>query len=134
MALKGTRSGPLLVLASPCFRGNVQITCKIAFWGSLDNFLLKNAVVFFFGNKISKWGSFQKRAIFDLLFTFLSHQGKDTKMPSHNPTYIQRILLALLTFPASPILQKLRIYYVWFLFGVNPGVDSFPRHFGAINK
>ena len=35
---------------------------------------------------------------------------------------------------ALPILQKLRIYHVWFLFGVTPGVDSFSRHFGAINK
>ena len=37
-------------------------------------------------------------------------------------------------FFAFPILQKLRIYHVWFLFGVTPGVDSFSRHFGATNK
>ena len=29
---------------------------------------------------------------------------------------------------------KLRIYDVWVLFGVTPGVDSFSRHFGAINN
>ena len=37
-------------------------------------------------------------------------------------------------FFALPILQKLRIYYVWFLFGATPRVDSYLRHFGAINK
>ena len=26
------------------------------------------------------------------------------------------------------------MYHVWFLFGVTPGVDSFTRYFGAINK
>ena len=29
-----------------------------------------------FGNQISKWRSFEKRVIFDLLFPFFSHQGK----------------------------------------------------------
>ena len=45
-----------------------------------------------------------------------------------------RILLTLLTFFALPLLQKLLIYHVWFVFGVTPGVDSFSRHFGVINK
>ena len=31
-------------------------------------------------------------------------------------------------------MDSLRIYHVWLLFGVTPGVDSFWRHFGAINK
>ena len=75
--------GPLLVLVSPCFRENVNVTYKIvSFLCSLKNFLLKNVIVFFFGNQISKWRSFEERAIFDLLFTFVSHQGKDTKIPS----------------------------------------------------
>ena len=89
--LKGTRMGPMVVLVSPCFRERVNVTCKIvSFLFSLDNFLLKNAIIFVFGNKISKWHSFEKRAIFDLLFTFCSHHGKDTKIPSaHIPlTYI----------------------------------------------
>ena len=55
-------------------------------WGfflcSLDNLLQKNVIVLFFGNQISKWRSFEKVAIFDLLFTFSSHQGKVTKIPS----------------------------------------------------
>ena len=38
------------------------------------------------------------------------------------------------TYIALPILQKLRIYHVWFLFGATPGADSYSRHFGAINK
>ena len=75
--------GPLLALVSPCFRESVIVTCKIvSFLCSLDNFLPKNVIVFFFGNQISKWRSFEKRAIFDLFFNFFSHQGKDTKIPS----------------------------------------------------
>ena len=70
---------------------------------------------------------------FDLLFTFFGHKGKDTKIPSAHIS-LTRILLTPLIFFALPILQKLRIYYLWFLFGANPGVDSYSRHFGAINK
>ena len=33
-----------------------------------------------------------------------------------------------------PILTKMRIYQVWFLFRVIPGVDSYSRHFGIINN
>ena len=74
--------GPWLVLVSPCFRENVVATCKIgSFLCSLDNLLLKNVIVLFFGNQIWKWRSFEKRAIFDLRFTFFSHQGKVTKIP-----------------------------------------------------
>ena len=80
---KGCGMGPWLVLVSPCFRKNVIATCKIwSFLCSLDNLLQKNVIVFFFGNQILKWRSFEKRAIFDLLFTFFSHQGKVTKIPS----------------------------------------------------
>ena len=54
----------LFVLVSPCFRENVVVTCKIgSFFCSLDNLLQKNVIVFFFGNQISKWRSFEKRAI-----------------------------------------------------------------------
>ena len=88
---KGTQMGPLLVLVCPCSRGNVILTCKIVpFLCSLDNFLLKNVIISFFGNQISKWCSFEKKkAIFDLLFTFFSHQGKHTFLQhiSHLHTY-----------------------------------------------
>ena len=75
--------GPLLVLISPCFKENVVVTCKIkSFLCSLDNLLQKNVIVFCFENQISKWCSFEKRVIFDLLFTFFSYQGKVTNIPS----------------------------------------------------
>ena len=75
--IKGCGLGPWLVLVSPRFRENVVATCKIvSFLCSLDNLLQKNVIVLFFENQISKWRSFEKRAIFDLLFTFFSHQGK----------------------------------------------------------
>ena len=81
--LKGCGMGSWLVLVSHCFRGNVVATCKIgSFLCSLDNLLQKNVIVLFFENQISNWRSFEKRAIFDLLFTFSSHQGKVTKIPS----------------------------------------------------
>ena len=60
--------GPWLVLVSPCFRENVVATCKIgSFLCSLDNLLQKNIIVLSLGNQISKWRSFEERAIFDLL-------------------------------------------------------------------
>ena len=79
----GCGKGPLLALVSPCFRENVVVTCKIwSFLCSLNNLLQENVIVFFLENQISKWRSFEKRAIFDLLFTFFSYQGKVTKIPS----------------------------------------------------
>ena len=62
--------GPWLVLFSPCFRENIVATCKIgSFLCSLDSLPQKNVIiVLFFGNQISKWRSFEERAIFDLLF------------------------------------------------------------------
>ena len=129
--------GPWLVLVSTCFRENVVAACKIgSFLCSLDNLLQKNVIVLFFGNQISKWRSFEKRAIFDLLFTFSSHQGKVNK--NSFSTYLKhihiRILLTLLTFFALPILKKIQIYQVRFLFGMSPGVDSYSRHFGTMHK
>ena len=94
--------GPLLVLVSPCFRENSVVTCKIgSFLCSLENLLQKNVIVFFFENQISRLRSFEKRAIFDLLFTFSIHHGKVTQIPSAriSLTYIHTcILLTLLTF------------------------------------
>ena len=82
LTLKGCGMGPWLVLVSPCFRENVVATCKIgSFLCSVNILLQKTVIVFFFGSQISKWRSFEKRAIFDLLFTFSSHQGKVTKTP-----------------------------------------------------
>ena len=92
--------------------------------------LQKNVIIFFLGNQISKWRSFEKRAIFDLLFTFFSHRGKVTKIPSAHisHTHIHTcILLTLLTLFALPILKKkkmnlsgmISLWYeswCWFLF------------------
>ena len=76
-------NGSMACSCFPYFRGNVVATCKIgSFLCSLDNLLQKNVIVLFFGYQISKWRSFEKRVIFDLLFTFLSHQGDVTKIPS----------------------------------------------------
>ena len=81
--LKGCGMGPWLVLVSPCFRENEVATCKIeSFLCSLDNLPQKNVIVLVFGNHISKWRSFEKKTIFDQLFTFSRHQGKVTKIPS----------------------------------------------------
>ena len=125
------------VLVSPRF--NVVNTFKIgSFMCSLDNLLQKNAIVFFFGNQISKWCSFEK----GLFLTYFSHflVTRESYKNSYS-TYLThihtRILLTLLTFFALPILkkkQKIQIYQVWFLFGMSPGVDSYSRHFGTINN
>ena len=73
----------LLILVSPCFRENVVVTLKIgSFLCNLDNLLQKNVIVFSFENQISKWRSFEKRALFDLLFKFFCYQGQITKIPS----------------------------------------------------
>ena len=129
--VKGCGMGTLVVLVSPCFRENVVATCKIgSFLCSLDNLLQKNVIVFFSGSQISKWRSFEKRAIFDLLFTFFSHQWKITKIPSAHIslTYIHTcIMFILLTFFALPVLKKkstnlsgmVSLWYeswCWFLF------------------
>ena len=96
---KGCGIGPCVVLVSPCFRENVVATCKIgSCLCSLDNLLQKNVIVFFFENQISKWRSFEKRAIFDLLFTFLSHQGKVTKIPLAHISLIYIIYLFIYLF------------------------------------
>ena len=116
--------GPWLVLVSPCFRENVVATCKIgSFLCSLGNLLQKNVIVLFFGNQISKWCSYEKKkAIFDLLFTFSSHQGKVTKIPSAHIslTYIgpTRILLTLLTFFALPILEEKKYEFIRYDFSL----------------
>ena len=98
---KGCGMGPWLVLVSPCFRENVIATCKIEpFLCSLDNLLLINVIFLFFGNQISKWRSFEKRAIFDILFTFFKSPVKSYK--NSFGTYLTHIhthiLLTLLIF------------------------------------
>ena len=69
--------GQLLDFVCPCFRKYVIVTCKfVSFLCSLDNFLLKNIIVFILGVHNLKWYPFDKRAIFNLFSHFYSHQGK----------------------------------------------------------
>ena len=66
----------------------------------------------------------EKEAIFDLLFTFLVTREKLQKLVrhmSHSHTYMY--FAHPIDFFAWPILKKIRIYQVWFLFGMSPGVD-----------
>ena len=99
-SLKGRVMGPLLVLVCPFSKENIIVTCNIvSFLRSLYNFLMKNVIVFLFWKSNFKmvliW---KKRAIFDPLFTFFSHQGKDTGIPSAQILHTcTRILLTLLT-------------------------------------
>ena len=83
--------GPWLVLVSPCFRENVVATCKIGFFlCSLYNLLQKNVIVLFFGNQISKWRSFEKKAILTYFSHFLVTREKLQKFLqhiSHSHTY-----------------------------------------------
>ena len=102
--------GPWLVLVSPCFRENVVAKCKIgSFLCSLDNLLQKNVIVLFFGNQISKWRSFEKRAFFDLLFTFFLSPGKSYK--NSFSTYLTRIHTP--SFFCSPYWLFILPYQFW---------------------
>ena len=88
--------GPLLILVCPCLGENVIVTCKlVSFLRSLDNFVLKNVIVFFLEIKFQNGAHLRKKGYFDFLvtrektlkkrhkklfFAFLSHQGKDIKI------------------------------------------------------
>ena len=79
----------------------------VSFLYSLDKFLLKNLTVFSVESQISKWRSFEKMTIFDLLFTFFSHLGEDKKIPSaHIPLIHTRILLTILNFLPSEFFKN----------------------------
>ena len=126
--VKGCGMGTLFVLVSPCFRENVVVTCKIrCFLCSLDNLLQKNIIVFFFENQISKWHSFEKRAILTnfshFLFTRESCENSFSTYLTHTHTCI---LLTLLTFFCLTNFEKntnlsgiVSLWYeswCWFLF------------------
>ena len=93
----------------------------------LDNLPQKNVIVPFFGNQISKWRSFGKR----LFLTNFSHFLVIFQHISQTHTYTY--FAHPIDFFALPILKKIRIYQVRFLFGMSPGVD-YSRHFGTVNK
>ena len=100
--------GPLLVLVSPCLRENVVVTCKTgSFLCSFDNLLQKNIIVFFFGNQISKWRSFEKGLFLTYFSHFLVTREKLRKFLqhiSHSHTYMY--FGHPIDFFALPILEK----------------------------
>ena len=101
------------------------------------NLLQKNVIALFFGEPNFKMALICfKGAIFDLLFTFFSHQGKLQKFLQHDdltPLHTH-ILLTLLIFLALRNFEK---KYEFIRYGfcliMCPGVDSYSRHF-VINK
>ena len=115
--------GPLHVLVSPCFRENVVATCKIgSFLCNLDNLLQKNVIVFFFGNHISKWRSFEKRAILTYFSHFLVTREKLQKFLwhiFHSHTYMYFAhpidLFCLTKFEKKYEFTRYGFSLVWFL-------------------
>ena len=77
-----------------------------------------------------------------LFLTYFSHflvtRGKLQKFLQHiSQTHTYTYFVHPIDFFALPILErkkKPQIYQVRFLFGMSPGVDSYSRHFGTINK
>ena len=117
--------GPLLVLVSPCFRKNVSLC-------SLGNFFRKMYFFLFWKSKFQNGAHLIKWLFLTYFYIFYSKTQKFLQHISrlHTYTYFAHPI----DFYAFPILQKLQICRIWFLFGVTPGVDSYSRHFGAINK
>ena len=129
--------GLWLVLVSPCFRENVVATRKIgSFLWSLDNLLQKNVIVLFLETKFQN-GAHLKKGLFLTYFShFLVTREKLQKFlqhisQTHTYTYFAH---RIDFFPLTNFEKKIRIYQVRFLFGMSPGVDSYSRHFGTINK
>ena len=98
-------------------------TCKIvSFLCSLENLLQKSVIVFFFGNQITKWRSFEKKRLFLKYFSQFSHQGKVTKIPSAHISLIYIHVLCSpywLFLPYQFLEKKKKIMYgfslVWLL-------------------
>ena len=129
--------GPWLVLVSLCFRENVVGTCKIgSFLCSLDNLLQKNVIVLFFWKSNFKMAFIWKKGYFWPTFhIFLVTREKLQKFLQHiSHTHTNTYFAHPIDFFALPILKKIRIYQIRFLFGMSPGVDSYSRHFGTISK
>ena len=134
---KGLLLGPLLVLVSPCFRENVNVTCKIwSFLCSLDNNTSKKRNCFLFWKFKFQNGAHLKKGLFLTYFShFLVTREKLQKFLqhiSHSRTYMY--FAHSIDFYRHTNFEKIRIYQVWFLFGEIPGADSYSRHFGTINE
>ena len=82
--------------------------------------------------RLKNMTSYDKKAIFDLLFTFSSHQGRVTKVPSAHIslTYIHVLCLPYWLFCLVNQFWKKNTNLSGF--GIIPGVDSYSRHFGKL--
>ena len=131
--------GPWHVLVSPCFRENVVVTCKIGSFLHLQfrYFTSEKRNCFFFFLEIKfKNGAHLKKGLLLAYFShFLVTGEKLQKFLQHvSDSHIYTHFAHPIDFFALPIVKKIQIYQVWFLFGVIPGVDSYSCHFGTINK
>ena len=103
----------------PFFRKNVIATCKIvSFLCSLDNFLLKNTIVYIFGIHILKWRPFEKKGYFRPIFTFFSHQGNSL---NSRDLFLNLRRLVKMTKPLRFENKSLRLKYkclicIWIIF------------------
>ena len=136
VAFKGCGMGPWLVLVFPYFTENVVATCKIgSFLCSLDNLLQKNVIVLFLEIKFQNGAHLKKWLFLTYLLHFLVTRAKSQKFLQHiSHAHTYKYFAHPIDFFTLPILKKIRIYQVRFLFGMSPGVDSYSRHFGTINK
>ena len=79
----------------------------------------------------------KKKGLFLTYFSHIfSYQGKLQKFLqhiSHSHTYMS-FAHPIDFFCLTNFEIKIRIYQVWFLFGMIPGVDSYSHHFGTINE
>ena len=84
--------------------------------------------------KFQNGAHLKQMAIFDLVFTFFSYQGKVTKIPSAriSLTYFAHPidLFCLTNFEKNTNLSGM--VSLWY--ESCPGVDSYSRHFRTINK
>ena len=129
----------MLALVCPYFRKNITVSCKIVFVScSLDKlFLVKMRLFSFLENKLKDGAHLEKNVVFDLLFTSFNHQGKEQKIPSVHSllAYIHVFISPFWHFCLSNFEKKKKktnLLYM-LLFGTSPSVDSYSRHFGAIN-
>ena len=90
---------------------------------SLDNLLQKNVIVFFFFEIKFQNGAYLKKGLFLTHFShfLVTRESYKNSFSTYLTHIYTRILLTLLTFFALPILKKIRIYQVRFLFGMSPG-------------
>ena len=125
LSIKGDPNGSTAYQYFPLFQGKCKChmhNCVWGVWGcvcfvcNLDNFLLKNVIVFFsWKSNFKKSAHLKKKAIFDLLFTSLQSSGnRHTNSFSAYPTYIEK-------------------NHTQFLFGMNHGVGLSSHQFRSSN-